>query len=431
MNKALIRFISLFVFNKNKRHAFREKLKNPPINFEKLDKFYMKRVRCLKNKIKTGKKIRVAFTVVYDSVFPAEIIYRKMLKDDLFAPVLIVVPDILRGRENMMCQMKKTYEHFSKKYEHVEVAYDFEKDEFVDYSKRTDIVFFANPYDAMADKYSRIKFLSEKGVLPVYISYGMMSEYYTRNHIIDLPSLNLAWKIFADTQENFDEYSTYTKHKGRNVVLSGYAKLDNLAEVARIERKRKKIIIAPHHTINDDVLPLSNFFEYADLFLELPKRYSNIDFVFRPHPLLFIKLKQDKFWGKEKTERYLENIQSNQNVEYQDGGDYFDTFVNSDGIIHDCASFLIEYMFTGHPPCFLLRDDNAKESIFTELGVKCLSYYYQAFNADNIIAYLNNVVVSGDDFMKEKRDGFVNGHLKFNYPHISDYIISHLKETLQ
>ena len=431
MKKALIRFISLFIFNKKQRHAFREKFKNPPINFKKLDKFYAKRVQRLKNKVKVGQKVRVAFTVIYDSVFPAEIIYRKMLKDELFTPVLIVIPDVLRGKENMLRQMKKTYRHFSEKYEHVEIAYDFEKDKFVDYSKRTDIVFFANPYDAMADKYSRIKFLSEKGVLPVYISYGMMPDYYAIDHIIDLPSLNLAWKVFADTRENSDDFKKFTKNHGENVILSGYAKLDNLARIQVKQRTGKKIIIAPHHTVSSPEFPLSNFLQYADFFLNLPKKYPDIDFVFRPHPLLFVTLANDEVWGKSRVEKYLTDMRKNPNVEYQSGGDYFDAFVNSDGIIHDCSSFLVEYLFTGHPPCYLLRDEAEIDAIFADLGKDCLKRYYHAFDENNIVNYIENVVVEGLDPMREKRIDYVDRHLKINYPHASDFIINHIKECLK
>ena len=65
--------------------------------------------------------------------------------------------------------------------------------------------------------------------------------------------------------------------------------MDNLAKQPIRKRERKTIIIAPHHTIEAkfrNSIGLSNFLEYAELFQELPKKYPQIDFIFRPHPLL-------------------------------------------------------------------------------------------------------------------------------------------------
>ena len=426
----IVNVVAIFIIDKQQRHEFRAKFKTKPIDFDRLERFYARRSRRLKDKIKSGEKVKVAFTVVYDSVFPAEIIYQKMLHDGLFDPVLIVVPDVVRGRENMLLQMRKTYKHLSAKYEKVEIAYNFNKDRFVDYSNRIDLVFFANPYDPMTNRTSGIKYLSGKGVLPLYVSYGMMPDYYAIRHIIDLPSLNLAWRVFADTEENLKDFRAFTKNKGRNVVLSGYAKLDWLAQVEVRPRARKMIIIAPHHTVSNSNLPLSNFLRYADFFLNLPKRYPGVDFVFRPHPLLFITLANDNLWGKERVERYLAAMRENPNVEYQNGGDYFDTFVNSDGIIHDCSSFLVEYLFTEHPPCYLLRDNKEVETVFAGLGKNTLRHYYQAFDEEGVIRYIERVVLQGDDPMRTERVDYVNQHLKGNYPHTSDFIINHIKEAL-
>ncbi len=430
IRKCIVNVVALFIFDKKRRHAFRARFKPKSIDFNLLEKFYARRIRRLKNKIKSGKKVKVAFTVIYDSVFPAEIVYQKMLKDSLFDPILIVIPDVMRGRENMLLQLRKTYAHLSAKYGKVEIAYDVKKDRFVDYSGRVDLVFFANPYDLMTNKTSGVNYLSSKGVLPLYASYGMMPDYYASRYIIDQPSLNLAWRVFADTEENLNDFRAFTKNKGRNVVLSGYAKLDRLAQVGVRPRARKKIIIAPHHTVAMAALPLSNFLRYAGFFLDLPKRYPDVDFVFRPHPLLFITLANDELWGKERVERYLTAMRENPNVEYQDGGDYFDTFVNSDGIIHDCSSFLVEYLFTEHPPCYLLRDGKEVETVFADLGKNCLRHCYQAFGEEDVIRYVEKVVLQGDDPMRGVRVDYVNRHLKVNYPNVSDFIIDHIKKTL-
>lgn len=50
-------------------------------------------------------------------------------------------------------------------------------------------------------------------------------------------------------------------------------------------------------------------------------------------------------------------MQSYSNVECQDGGDYLQSFVDSDGMIQECSSFLTEYLYTDNFGCYLLKND--------------------------------------------------------------------------
>lgn len=171
-------------------------------------------------------------------------------------------------------------------------SFDKIQSNFIDFSQDIDIVCSANPYDEMTLSLYGIKNLSSKGILSFFISYGLMPDYYARKYIIDRLELNLCWKVFVDTHYHLNENERYTKIKGKNAVLTGYAKMDTLAQFKPTKKERKKIIIAPHHTIyhNFKELPLSNFLTYAEFFLELYKQYPQIDFVFRPHPLLVVAL---------------------------------------------------------------------------------------------------------------------------------------------
>lgn len=193
------------------------------------------------------------------------------------------------------------------------------------------------------------------------------------------------------------------------------------------------VILAPHHTISTEYNPLlniSNFLRFSDFFLELFEAYPQIHFIFRPHPLLHLALKDPRFWGEEKTEQYFKRVQQFPNVTYQEGGDYFETFVQSDGIIHDCASFLCEYLFTDHPACYMLKNKESIPEQFDVLGQKTLEHYYQAFTKEDILYFLDHVILQKEDSKKEARLQFAKEHLKINYPHASDFILKNLKESL-
>ena len=304
---------------------------------------------------------------------------------------------------------------------------------FIDFSQDIDIVCSANPYDEMTLPLYSIKNLAQKGILSFFISYGFMPDYYARKHIINRLELNLCWKVFVDTLYNLNECKQYTRIKGKNAILTGYAKMDTLARFKPTKKERKKIIIVPHHTISaqyNPALQLSNFLRYADFFLELYKRYPQIDFVFRPHPLLVIALAKDEYWGQEKVDNYIAKLKTFKNVEYQEGGEYFETFMNSDGMIHDCSSFLAEYLYTDNPCCYMLKSQEQISEVFNELGQECLKHYYQAFNESDIVEFIENVVLKEQDIKKDSRLKFANENIKINYPDVSQKIIKNLKESI-
>lgn len=387
------------------------------------------RVRMMRDIVKK-RRLRVAFLVVYDSVFPAEAVYRKMRESRVFEPVLYVIPDTLRGEQNMLTQMFKTCKSLQEKYGKVILPYDLEHKTFAAIEDDFDIFCTANPYDSMTHLNYSVRHLTiERGKLSFYINYGYPGVVYGRE-VFSRQAMSLMWKYFIESEALLPEYRRHEILYGRNTEIVGYPKMDALAQ-CRIDTERtfKRVIIAPHHTIDDAVsLHISNFLVFADFFLELPARYPEIQFVFRPHPMLFTKLADDKFWGREKAEKYLAQMQAFPNVEYQDGGDYFETFANADGIIHDCSSFLTEWMYTEKPGCYLLRNRESIEEQFMPAGQAVLDLYYQAFCREDIIRFLEDVVLRGEDPLKEKRESYVRRHIKVNYPDAAGRIVSYLEE---
>jgi hypothetical protein len=140
-------------------------------------------------------------------------------------------------------------------------------------------------------------------------------------------------------------------------------------------------------------------------------------------------LKNNPDWGEEKCREYIAKITTFSNVEYQDGGDYFDTFVNSDAMIHDCLSFSAEYMYTGHPCCFCKKREGYTN--VNELFLKSVDHHYPAYEENEIIEFIENVVLNSNDPMKEVREAFFNNDLKGLYPNATDAILKCLKDEIR
>ena len=102
------------------------------------------------------------------------------------------------------------------------------------------------------------------------------------------------------------------------------------------------------------------------------------------------------------------------NMVYDTSGDYFELFANSDAMIHDCSSFIGEYLFTGKPCCYMLKSMKDIKKVMNPMGVKCMENYYKAFDRKDILKFIDDVVVAGQDPMKEARERFCQEELKFN-----------------
>ncbi|MBP1222800.1 CDP-glycerol glycerophosphotransferase family protein [Flavobacterium sp. 1355] len=364
--------------------------------------------------VKKKEKIKVAFFLIHESVWKYNVLYDLMLKHPRFEPIVFVCPAVNFGMENMLFEMNKTYDAFKKKGYNIIKTYDNEKGEYLDIKKTfsLDIIFFTNPYEGLQDYRYYIKQFSD--TLTCYVPYAIMTVNY--DFIYNLKFHNLVWKIFSETPIHNEIALQKQKNKGRNNVLTGYPGFDQLlintkpnnAVWKNTSSRLKKIIWAPHHAIAE-WNKVANFLEYYDFFLELADKYSDkIQIAFKPHHLLRIKLEQE-YWGKEKTDIYYNKWMNLKNGQCENG-EYIDLFLTSDALIHDCGSFMAEYLVTGKPTLFMVRNESVMEH-WNVFGEKAVNAHYQSRNKKQLVDFIENVVLNENDCMKEERNSFVHNNL--------------------
>lgn len=393
------------------------------IKYRKLIRLTHEHYKSVAEKIKnrSDQPLRFASYVVYDSTFGAYGLMDLMLADsDKYSPQIVICPDVCRGEHQLKDQYKKTKDFFVRKYgkKYVVDGYDETTGSFIDLSDQFDIIYCANPYDAMVNKVHGVQYLSTKDVLPVYITYCFQPNKYTFG-VMSLLEISLFWKVFTDTQYTMSEYRRFELIKGKNVQLTGYAKMDSLSKFVSRQRTRKRIIISPHHTITNTALPLSNFLKYKNFILTLPPKFPQVDFVFRPHPLLFINMINEGFWTETDKNTYIHNLER-VGIEYSVGGDYFDLFVNSDALIHDCSSFMVEYLYMDKPCCFIKK--NNIKALLSRLGNECLKCHDIATNEQEIESFIQRVLSDSYDIHKKNRD-LILKKVKINYPIASQKVL--------
>ena len=377
----------------------------------------------LKERVRKGEKIRVTFLVGMSSMFPARPLMEQMLKDERYEVHLVIIPELRFGEERTRQLLKSTPEELAQYHDIMQIAPINPYEDKIRLADFTDIVVPPTPYDISTQWYDYGSLLKQ-GLLVAMVNYGFYrSSNYDRS-LISLNPYQTYWKILVETEYNMAEYANYAKRAhGRNTILTGYCKMDAYKPYeARPANEKKTVLIAPHHSVEggfNDILALSNFMRYADLFLLLPEQYPDINFIFRPHPALFPVLERETHWGKEKADAYTEQMKAHPNVRWSDSGNYFEDFAESDAIIQDCGSFLVDYFYTGKPQCYMLHSEKDIDEKFAPLGQKCLSNCYLAYDEAAIRDFMEEVVIKGNDPKKEVRQKFSREEIMLNYPNAS------------
>ncbi len=354
--------------------------------------------------VRTKQRLKVVFIVIHQSTWKLDKLYRLMCADDYFEPQIIVCPDSSNGGQSMIADMTKCYDYF------ISLGYNVvharQHDRWIDVKNELnpDIVFFTNPHNITIPEYQITSFIDR---LTCYYPYG----YIISSYDDDIPQFNsyfhnLLWLFFTPCHYNQKLSQRVAANHGDNVRVVGYTfgeTLQDKNKVRRSELGKKSIIYAPHHTVGDsNTLAWSTFITYGEKITTILERYRDrVDFYFKPHPLLKSRLYIHPEWGRDKTDAYYEAWGDKYIAD-----DYVELFVNSDALIHDCGSFLIEYMYLDKPMAYLTRDDGVRDR-FNEIGQMAFDVTLHVHSEKEIHSFIEDVI-DGRDVGRWQRNKFIN-----------------------
>jgi len=361
-------------------------------------------------------RCRVLFFMQTPSVWKYDALYRKLEESECFEPLVVVSPynvHLIYDKEECFRVMQQTEEFAKQQGYNYTSAYDWTKKKWRDIKKlyQPDIVFFAKPYKDTLPAYHIYNF---SDALTLYISYGINCLTNFHNNY-ELTFHSLLWKFLLETDFQKQYAEQYQKTHGDNVEVIGALVMEKLMQAdykpkdvwKPQDMKKKRIIWAPHHTV-DYLFNFSNFLNYCEDMLRLAEKYKDeIQIAFKPHPVL--KFKLINIWGLEKTEDYYNRWAKLENGQIEQG-DYIDLFKTSDAMIHDCGSFTAEYLYTKKPVLFQIKDDKVQEQ-FNSFGQLCFDYHYHAYSIEETEQFIKDVVIAGNDPKKEQREQFYKDYL--------------------
>ncbi len=248
-----------------------------------------------------------------------------------------------------------------------------------------------------------------------------------------------AWRIFSQTPFHQQKYHKYHHDNPNKIVLSGYPKFDYYQRNNDIfstefispwkntaTTTSKKIIWAPHWTIANILhISCANFEKYYKDFLDYAKKTKHLQWLLKPHPNLMWACENQNILTKTEFMSYLAQWQNLPNGQTYQLAHYFDFFVTSDALILDSISFLAEYLPTQKPVLFLEKPNRPR---FNEIGEKIIDSYYRAFCFQDVIDFIDQVVIKGNDVLYEKRKRCLEQYYYFPKEGAGIQILNYIKD---
>ncbi len=350
--------------------------------------------------IRRRKSICFGFLLQELTQWKSESLFKAMRAHPRFEPIICISPSLgYPGAENVLIDYCKTkgYEYFL-----------LDPDKTIVEQIDVDMVVPEKPYQNEIHKRHQVD--SNKRIPYVVIPYymGTITEYWIVNQRLNL----LCWRQFVDNESCKDAWAKEHLLKGITYAVTGLPVMDELLtpketlpDVWPVADGRKRIIYAPHHTIADmhwRGIRYSTFLEYCDAMLELRDKYQDrVYFVFKPHPSLRSRLL--KIWGEEKTDAYYRRWDK-PGFSHVEQGKYLSLFKHSDAMIHDCASFTIEYMYMDNPVMYLVREESHSDNMIP-YAKEAFDLHYKGKSISDVEQFLDNVI-NGNDPLKELRERF-------------------------
>ncbi len=365
-------------------------------------------------------------------------LYRAMVADDRFEPVVICVPlDISDyALENPDSLENDVYDYYKNNgYNAVNALIG--KNEWLDLkSLDLDYVFYQRPYNYhLPIQYASFEVSKYAKICVVLYAMSMVEE--DIETCLKRDFFRNVYCYFAESEylaganrKNFRlshmlgiQKSLYLGNPAWSHVLS---EKDTETDAWDQIGGNFKVMWTPRWT-TDLTLGGTNFFQYKDYFLDFARQNENASVMMRPHPLAFENFIKAGDMTRDEADSYKETCKNLPNVEIDTRKDYLTTMWKSDVLVGDISGILPEYFIMDKPLVFCASNMILKPTEFTK---RMFEGCYIVNNKSELDECLNSLM-RGVDPLKEKRaeiiDELFTGRLKTCVGEILDSLENSIK----
>lgn len=353
------------------------------------------------------RKIRVLFLVMDAAKWKAQSLYETMRADGRFHPVMALTTykdDLAFDAGRAIRKIDIDGEFYRKLGNECVEVFDRETLRGLPLSLFSpDIVFFQGPGSFLDGQYV---FTVSKYALCCYIPYSIETVEMMAVHKLPYFHEQLFLQIApteADARyirESYPQWRRAGSVEGLgHTVFDEYVRCRDDGEGGDSNR----VIYAPHFSFpvggKDRAVTLSTFLTTGKPILDYARKHPEMNWLFKPHPLLRRELEETRVWTKAEIDAYYsewDRIGGSWDL-----GDYIRLFLRSKALITDCSSFLVEYAMTGKPIIRLMDDTirarmrSAYEPLF--------STYYSVRTLSEMMSAFSSVLERGEDPKREAR----------------------------
>lgn len=360
--------------------------------------------------------IRVGFIGQYIPAWnKVEGLYREMLKDDRFEPVVICLPMRISDfcLENPDSLENDTYDYYkSNGYNAVNALIG--KNDWLDLKTLDlDYVFYLRPYNyympmqyssGVVSKYAKVCLVLYASIVLKEDADICLRRDFLRNTYCYFADNDYAAKANRNNFK-FSHFLGVQKSVYCGNPTSGYILGESNTPTDAWDNIGGdfKVMWTPRWT-TDLKLGGTNFFQYKDLFLEFAKENPNASVMIRPHPLAFENFIKSGDMTKQEAKIYKETCRNLPNVEIDTRKDYITTMWKSDVLVGDVSGILPEYFLMNKPLVFCASNMILTPTEFTSRMFEgCYIVNNKKELQECLISLMNGV-----DPLKEKRTQIIN-----------------------
>ena len=382
-------------------------------------KRHLARKRFQKNNLQINKaKIKVVFICQYIPAWSKnKQLYETLKNDNRFEVLLLCIPNrisanMLQDPDNLS---NEVFDYFTSHGYKESINALVGRNQWLDLkSLHPDYVFY-NRFDRpMPLQYTStvVSTYAKVCLIPYGFALHKAGEY-----MFDKQFAANTYCLFAESEEKRKEFIRWNRILCRlrlcKAVCCGITGVENAFKAKQdttsawdFSNKDFRVIYAPRWT-QDSIWGGSSFLKYKESFFKIADEFPNVDILLRPHPLMFDNFISTGAMTEIEVAEYKRECELRRNLSLDSEKEYHATFWNSNLLICDYTSMLIEYYVTGKPIIYLTYDENI---VYTDLMNAMLSGCYIVHDESELREIIGNLVC-GIDPLAEKRKAVIENDL--------------------
>lgn len=359
-------------------------------------------------------KIKVGFLCQYMPAWDKmEPVYRRMLADDRFEPVLLCVPS---GIENHRLTDPDSLENDTYR-QLISLGYPEARNTLIGKEQWLDLkamdlsyIFTVRPYDSFMPLPYTSRALSRHSRICLLL-YGMTFAREDSEICMNRRFMSRVCLHFAETDYvcKFRLAQHGLKHRlglqktvrvGLPAAQSILASREKRSSSWDFSKNNFRVMWTPRWT-TDPKVGGTNFLTYAEALVDYAASHPDTDFLFRPHPLMFDNFVKTGVMTPEDVADYKARCEKLPNLAFDPESRYDATFWGSDVLVSDISGMIPEYLFTGKPLIFC--HTNMALSLLPPMRTLLDSCYWVG-NARELFDCLQQLQAGNDPLAQARRD---------------------------